>query len=279
MSFVLQSLVRGVLIPAGLAIVGLFITRLMPLRARIPFRGLALAASFVVAYILLAGIPKWPMSGTPEAAVVAGIIAGLWTSAEMFAGGRRWLKRYLLLVLLTGLTIKPMITSLWGWSESVTVLTASALIGLTSWIVVHEGTRQMTSSGSLAILVVLSAGLSVFMGLSGSALMSQLMGVVCTILGVTLLMSFSKWVKIEEEFVPFAVIMIFTLFLGFYHYVEISYQGYYWLFLPLLAFVIRYSFRWEMKPLTDVVVMGMISSAPVAFLLWQVYQSTVATTE
>lgn len=269
--FQLHGLLRGVLVPGFVSGVIYLAARLAPLSLRESLRNGGALAGFVASYILLVGLPHWPLTGSPNGLWSAIVIVAIWPTLEQFIDRRVWFKRYLAIAIVSLAILRPLVDGLWSLSDTTTHIVFIAAGATLVWYLLERGLERMRPAAVTGSCVVLGAGAAAMMFFEGSALLAQMTGAWCAILGAVTFLSLWQWLKPSRELLPFTVILGSGLVTAHVFYVNSSWNNWLWICLPLLWFVGRGMVKNSWSAKKDLAFSVLIMALPVAIGVFRAF--------
>lgn len=262
--FQLHGLIRGVLVPGALTGIIFLLSRLLPLSLRETVRSGGALAAFACSYVLLVGLPHWPLTGSPNGIWTAIVLVALWTTLEQFVDRRVWFKRYLGIAVISVAILRPLISSAWSMPETATEITLIGAIATVLWFVVERAFERMHSSAVTGGAVVLGVGAAGIMFIEGSALMAQMTGVWCAILGTVTVLGLWSALKASRELLTFMVMMAVALVVAHIYFVEASIANWLWIAISFSWFVIRGFIKRPLSAPKDLALTVLVMALPIA---------------
>jgi hypothetical protein len=244
-----------------------------PFRAR--FQAVFWALGFMAGAYVLVGRLSFPPHDVNEAFSWAALaLAGfVWLSPKPV--GSRYLIRALFVLFLGYLALWPIHASLHGQVPQRNLL-AFFFLGLGTWSILERASQKVQPLTLLVLPIISATALSMLLLFKGSASLAQLVSVVCSFLGglAAVAVIFPKRVSLAAV-LPFVSVLI-VLFMAVGHfYLDINPWHMIYLCLPFLALWMR---RWipfiPHQPIAETVALGVLSGAPLAYFLWNVYQTS-----
>ncbi|MGE0764522.1 MAG: hypothetical protein AB7N80_14700, partial [Bdellovibrionales bacterium] len=243
--FYLHTILRGIAVPMVVGGAVYILARVTPTFIRDTLRGAGLAAAVLFSYILLLGMPDWPLTGSPKGVVSALLVASIWPLLEAMGTRRLWWKRFALIAAVNLVCLRPLVESAWSLQSSLTIL-----LGLTStvvliWFAIDRGSQQMQPSAVLAALAVISGTSAAFMWLTDHGGLAKLGGALAAALAIMTLLSLIRALRAQRELNSVAVIALTAIWCTYAFYTDISWTKMIWLAGPFIWFVIRDILNWS----------------------------------
>lgn len=242
---ILNSLVKGTLVPsmvtAGLLIGENFVYK-GPLRQGSHL--MALFFGFVTGFLLIVGHVTFPPSDATHWIFWLALIGAIWpfglrvgNKNLTLGNGLRVARiiRWLALACVTAGLLRPLILGEWSAMQSAVEVTPLALVFTILWDMNERGIKPESMPGMLSGWLAVLTALSFFMVFSGSALMGQLVGLLCSVVGVAWVWSL---IFPKRPVNPHIVGMVIFLLLGYtinaYYYMEANAFRLIHVLLPLM---------------------------------------------
>jgi hypothetical protein len=273
----LYGLIRGVLLPSLVAAVLYVLARFVPGRLGMALRAGSVAGAVLLAYILLIGMPAWPVGGSPSGIIAASALAAVWPLLEGAVARRVWMARFLMLAVIAIVVLKPLLAS-WATLDSVRYLLYATFVGIIAWAVIERGSEQMYPSSTLAVLLVMCAGSAAAIAMGGSLSLGQLAGALAAAVGVAMVLALMQFLRPGFTEMNGAVVaLLFAIWLAFGFYTDMNWEKQAPLLAPLAIFVIRSMIgRLGQNKIKDAVWSVLFALIPVAWALYRNYQAATA---
>lgn len=215
---VLVPLLLGVGLPALLAVVFL-VPQARGWRSqggaprRLPWAAApALGLGYLAGHWGILGWPSFPPPAAEDwivvlvtAAVGLGVLEALWTSAPWVA---RWLLRGLLVAAVVGLVQRPMVQWTWTTGQSVAWGLGVGVALAVMWSSIEALAGRRPGASLPLVLVTVTAGSAVVLGLSGSARFAQQAGALAAGLGVVVVVSWWRPTLSWARVLPPVVVVV-----------------------------------------------------------------------
>lgn len=244
-----------------------------PWRARL--QSLFLALGFMAGgYVIIKGL-SFPPHDVNEAFSWSALALVLFVWISPRAVGSRYLVRALFVVALGLLTLWPIHESLHGPIHLRNLL-AFFFLSLGAWSILEKAAQKVQPLTLLALPLISASGLSLLLLFKGSASMAQLVSVLCALLGGILVLTliFPKRASVAAV-LPFVSVFIILFMVCGHFYLNINPWFMIYLCIPYLLLWIR---SWipfvPHHPIGETLVLGGIASIPVAYFIWNVYQTS-----
>ena len=226
--FIIKVLLNGVLLPALIAGLALFVAWRPWRRGGAAAGGhwggaIGLAAGYAVGHGLLAGWPAFPAVSSTQwlfwlAFGAMGI--GLLDALVRLPAAARWGIRGATSLLVGWILLRPL-TATWGAGTSVLWILAVGAGIFAFWSLADRAVRDRPGAGMPIAFLALTAGGSAVLLLSASALLAQLAGVVAATLGAAMVLAFWRpSVSLERGAVPVVGVLLPALWVSGHFYAE-----------------------------------------------------------
>ncbi|NJL24149.1 MAG: acyl-CoA synthetase [Calothrix sp. SM1_5_4] len=153
-------------------------------------------------------------------------------------------------------------------------LIAFFCLGLGVWSILERSSQQEVRVPALiAVPLVAAAGLSLLFLFKGSASLSQLVTVLCALLGAMLLFSLIFPAKLSPAPIVPLVSVFIVLFMAVGHfYLDINPWHMIYLAFPFLVLWVRRSIPVPRQALIEAAGLALLAAAPLAYFLWTQYK-------
>lgn len=268
---ILQTLIRVILIPGGLAGAAFVLARFLPAMLRYALRSAGVAVGFGAGYILIAGLPTGSVGGSPTGLLVLAGVASFWPLLDYASPRRQWLRRYLIVGALAMVMLRPFMSGNWSTQTILTTLISLAAVSVLVWSQAELALEKMGVAAVGILFTIAGTGMSLLMLAEGSALVSQLAGVYCSVLGLVSALSCLKILQGRGEFVGFAVMGLLGLITGHYFYVEADLTLNLLALSPLVLLPIGVIVGYRVDTIGKLIGLSVVSSMPLGFVLYRIF--------
>lgn len=264
-SAVLPALVSGVLV----YVVG---GGKDPLRARL--QALILALAYVAGAYSLIGRLAFPPLDVSESLSYAAIAIAVFVLIAPKDSSRRYGVRALFVLGFGALILWHIRASLSGQVQLRNLL-AFFCLSLGLWSIVERGERFVTPFTLLLLPLISATGVSLILLFKGSASVSQLVSIICTILGTLMVLSILRPGRISGvAVVPFISVFVSLFMIVGHFYLDINPWHMVYLCLPYGVLWIRNWLPLPNKWWVEGAVLGGLSAAPLGYFLWNVFKAS-----
>jgi hypothetical protein len=177
-------------------------------------------------------------------------------------------------VALGALALWPTRASLHGYAN-MRNLAAFFFLALGTWSIVERASGQLQSLTMIVLPIISATALSVFLMFKGSASMSLLVSILCSLLGAVAVLTLVMPKRVSLAAVlPFMSVFIILFMASGHFYLDINPWHMIFLCLPFLLIWFR---NWipfvPRKPIPETIILGAASAAPLGYFLYTVYQT------
>jgi len=273
MSPLVLDFIKTALAPAlAVGIVFLLVGGLSdPLRARI--QSVVWALAFTVGAYFLVGRLSFPPTDVNEAFSCGALLLAGFVLISPKGVDVRYLTRAIFVVALGALALWPIRASLHGYAHYRN-LAAFFFLALGTWSIVERASSQLQTLTMIVLPIISATALSVFLMFKGSASMSQLVSVLCALLGAVAFLALIKPKRVSMAAVlPFISVFIILFMASGHFYLDINPWHMIYLCLPFLLIWFRgYIPFVPRRPIPEAIILGAASAAPLGYFLYTVYQ-------
>ncbi|MBI1923763.1 hypothetical protein HYR99_05885 [Candidatus Poribacteria bacterium] len=187
--------------------------------------GLALGAGYIVGHAGVIGWPPFPPVEATQWLVYLAIAASAVGLLEARWGRSTWVRwgvRLLLLGMTLWLLLRPMLKHNWGPGEAVAWLAGLGIALLLFWGGLDALVKRLSGVSLPLTLLIVAAGGSVVLGLSGSLLLGQLEGALAAALGVSLVVAWWRpAMSLARSALPVVTVLLAGLWMAGYFYAQV----------------------------------------------------------
>lgn len=272
---VILDFLKSAALPAAVASVLLFLVGGMrdPMRARL--QATIWATAFVGGCMVLVSRLNFPPTDVNEGFSWIAILLALFIWISPVAVGSRYLLRALFVVAIGLLSLWQIRSSLGGYVHQRNML-AFFFLGLGTWSIVERSSQKVQTLTLMTLPMISATALSLILLFKGSAVLSQILSVACTLYGGVFAISLVAPAKISKAAVlPFVSIFLISFMAIGHFYLDINPWTMIYLCLPFLVLWIR---NWipfvPRQPIAEAVVLGAVSAIPLGYMVWNIYQTS-----
>lgn len=269
--FQLHGLIRGVLVPGGVAGVIYLLARFVPSSMRQSFRAAGLVAGLAVSYLLLLGMPHWPVTGSPNGLWSALLLVAVWSTFEQYVDRRIWFKRYLGVVLVAICVLRPLVIGLWDTPTSAQTIAIISAVATLIWFVVERAADRMKPAAAPLAMIVIATGAAAMMFFEGSASLAQLTGAWCATMGAVAVLSLWPLMNPGREYQTYALLTGVALWVGHAYFVDTLFENWMWIALGFSWLVLRAFVRWQLPLKRDLLFTFLFTALPIGIGVFRAY--------
>lgn len=267
---IVAAFIRSALVPGFLAAAACFAVGGMkdPMRARL--QGLIIAVAFFAGSYLLLGRVNFPPHDVAETFGWAGLVLGLFVCVMPKALGPRYLVRALVVLAIGAVIFWPLRATILQ-PVNYRNLVAFFCLSLGVWSILERASGTVKISTLILLPLIAATALSFFLLFSASASLSQLVTVLCAILGGLLLIGLffpgrlAKWALI-----PFVSSLIVTMMAAGHFYLSgVNPWHMIYLCIPFLVLWIRSWLTFVPESIwAEALILGLLAAAPLVYFIY-----------
>lgn len=271
---ILTSFLLSAVFPAAAALVLCFMVGGLRQNWRDRLQALIFGLAYVGGALLLLHRLNFPPSDVSESFsyIAVGMALFVFVAPKEFSA--RYGLRALFVVLFGGLMLWHIRGSLGGTANLRNML-AFYCLALGVWSIAERGVQQVSLLTLIILSLIAATSTSLLLLFSASASFSQLVSILCAILGA---LCVGVWIAPQRfssaAILPFASVFV-VLFMAFGHfYLDVNPWHMVYLCWP---FAILWARGWlpiPKPPLLEAGILGIISAAPLAYFLWTVFKAS-----
>lgn len=270
----LSNIIQGVLLPALIGGGAFLISQLLPGILRSTVRVAGVAGGLLVSYVLLIGVPEWPLAGSPKGIAATALVATLLPLIDERNVQRVWLRRFIIIALIAVVCLNPFVPSSWGYMASLQTVSLIATIGVFIWYFSDRAASQMHPSSQLVVWLLTLTAASLHFLFEGSASVAQLVGAFCSALGAVFVFTLIPYFRLGTELNGLLVCVTTSLWLSHLYYSEAQFSVIPWFLAPHLIFVGRiFSKKPMLSKWNELTITSILALLPLAWVVWQSYQA------
>jgi hypothetical protein len=264
---------KSAALPAVLAAVALFVLNAKPAQ-REKITAAILSLAYIVGAYLLIGRFGFPPSDVSESLsyVAIGITLFVWLAPKDV--NSRYGVRALFTLAFGAILLWHIRASLMS-TVNLRNMLAFFCLALGVWSITERAATKVTVS-TLILLPLLSAtGTSLILLFSASAAFSNLVTILCALLGALLLLSLIKPDRVSANaLIPYLSVFVIAFMVAGHFYLDVNPWHMVFLCVPFLVLWIR---GWLPVPkhwLAEGLVLGALSAAPLGYFVWTVFKTS-----
>jgi hypothetical protein len=243
-----------------------------------PWRGrlqaVFLALGYLVGAYVLLGRLSWPPADVSEAFSFAALLLAVFVLIRPKDLSQRYGARAVFVVACGALVLWPLRAGLNDMLHYRNLL-AFFCLGLGVWSIVERSAHRVTRVTLVLLPLIAATAVSLLLLFSASASFSQLVTILCGILGALLVLAVLKPERVSEDGVTPFISVFVILFMAFGHfYLDVNPWHMIYLCLPYLLLWIRAWIPVPKHRLVEPLVFGLISALPLGYFLWTVFQKS-----
>lgn len=271
---IIAIFLKSAVLPAVLAVIAVFVTGGLPERLRARVHAAVIALSFFLGTFLLIGRMQLPPTDAIESLAVVALLLIAFVAVFPGVGAAPYWLRAVSVVLIGGVVLWHLRSSLNSEMHLRNML-AFFCLGLGVWSIVERSSSNLQPLTLLALPLISATGLSMLKLFSASASMSQQVSVLCTILGALSVVALVFPGRLSKaSLVPFVSVMLVAMMAAGHFYLEINPWRLIILCSPFLVIWVRGYLSFVPKnPLAEAAILGALSAAPVAYIVWVAFKS------
>lgn len=273
MSPIVAAFLRSAVLPATLVGIGLLALggQREPLRTRL--QALVIGLGFCLGNYLLIDRMHVPPGDVTESFFSAALILVIFTLVGPKPVGARYLVRSLFVIAVGFVVLFHIGASLQNAVHQRNLL-AFFFLGLGLWSILERKAATLSSLALIAMPLVSATGVSVLILLRASASMSQMVSIICTILGAAGVLALVKPTLLSKNaLIPFLSVFIVAFMASGHFYQDINPWHMVYLCWPFLLLWIRDWMPLPKSALGETIPLVILSVLPIAYFLWTVFQS------
>jgi hypothetical protein len=270
---ILVSFLLSAVFPAGAALIlCLFVGGLrQPWRDKL--QALILGGAFMGGAFLLLHRLNFPPSDVSESFSYIALLMAIFVFVAPKEFSARYGLRALFVLLFGGLLLWHIRMSLGGVAHLRNML-AFYCLALGVWSITERGSSQAAPLTILTLALIAATATSLLLLFSASASFSQLVSILCAILGAMIV---GTWVCPQRismaAVLPFASVFV-VLFMAFGHfYLDVNPWHMVYLCLPFAVLWARPWLPIPKKPLFEAALLGLVSGLPLAYFVWTAFKA------
>lgn len=266
---IVAAFIRSALVPAAVVAAVLVALGFLrePLRTRLT--GLVIALGFMYGGYQLLGRFNVPPHDVSESFGWAGLLLGLFVLWNPKSVGTRYLVRALVVLAAGAVVLWPLRATIANPAYHRNLI-AFFCLGLGVWSITERMSGAVKLPTLLALPLISATGVSMLMLFSASASFSQLVSVLCAILGAILVLTLVMPKRIgRDALVPFVSLFV-VLFMAAGHFqLDVNPWHMIYLSIPFAVLWIRDWLKFvPSHPIIEPLVLGLIAAAPVGYFVY-----------
>jgi hypothetical protein len=269
MSPILATFIQSALIPAAVVTGAVFLTGGLrePLKSRV--QALLLAAGFIVGHYLLLGRLGFPPSDVAESVSYAALAAAAFVWIYPQAHQAPYMVRALFVLALGALVLWPLRQELktdMGLRNAV----AFFCLGLGIWSIFERNVQRLNLLSLLGLPLIAASCLSFTLLFGASASFSQMVQILCALLGGLFVLSLLWPGKISRAAIaPFASLFLVLIMAAGHFSLNINPWKMVILCIPFVFIWTRSWYPFIPKnPVVEFLILAIMSLLPLAYLMW-----------
>jgi hypothetical protein len=243
------------------------------LRARL--QSLVFALGFSAGAYILVGRLNFPPSDVNEAFSWAALALVIFVVISPRPVGSRYMVRVLFTAALGALALWPIHESLHGYVH-MRNLFAFFFLGLGTWSILEKSSQTVQTLTLLVLPMISATALSLLLMFKGSASLSQLVSVLCSLLGGLCAVAIVAPKRVSMASVlPFVSVFVVLFMASGHFYLDINPWYMIFLCVPFFVLWIRRGIPFvPHTPVGEAVTLGILSAAPLGYFIWTVYKAS-----
>lgn len=274
MSPIVAAFLRSTLLPSVLFGVVLLVTggNGEPMKARV--QALAFAVLYALGAYLLIDRIAFPPADVSESLIYAGLLLALFVVIAPKGVGPRYALRAVVVLAGMFILLHHIRESLMANAVNHRNLLAFFCLSLGIWSVAERSARHVATSTLSLLALVSAAGTSLILLFGASASFSQLVTILCGLLGATTAVSllFPKRVS-PGAILPFASVFVTFFMLAGHFYLDVNPWKMVALAWPYLILWIRPWIPGLKHPVAEGAVFGLMAALPVGYFVYTAFQA------
>lgn len=265
---IVASVIRSAVVPGFIATILILVCGFLkdPWRARL--QALVIAVAFGAGAFTLIGRLNFPPGDVNEAFTWAALLLALFVFWSPKPLGARYLVRGLFVLALGALVLWPLHQTILSPVNQRNLL-AFFCLALGVWSIVENGSGRVKPTTLVLLPLIAAVALSLLLLFKSSASMSQMVTVMCAILGgLGLLALFAPGRVGWKGLLPYLSVFLILFMVAGHFYLDINPWHMVLLCLPFFVMWIR---EWlgfvPSHPVIEPLVLGAVSAAPLAYFL------------
>ncbi|HMN69109.1 MAG TPA: hypothetical protein PKC28_11265 [Bdellovibrionales bacterium] len=271
---IIQAFLRSALLPSVVMAVALLVIGFLKEPFKTRLQGLVLALTFVAGAYLLLGRLNFPPADVSETFSYSALVLAFFLLVSPKPLGPKYLVRGMFVLILGALLLWPIRASVVSPAHHRN-LVAFFCLGLGLWSILERSSGRVRPSTLVLLPLIAATGVSLLLLFSASASFSQLVTVLCGMLGALFVLFFVTPKRVSVPAVlPFLSIFVVLFMAAGHFYLDRNPWHMIYLCFPYLILWIR---EWlsfiPSKPVVEELLLGGIAAAPVAYFVYTAYQS------
>lgn len=263
-------------LPAALVTLVCFLVSSLPVNWRERAQAVAIALGVFLGYYFILQTPRFPPQGGVSSAPWAAALLALYVFLQPRSVGARYLVRAVFVAALLGCFLWSIYDSIQSSPVGFRNLAAFFFLMLGVWSIVERSAESVGKISLIALPMIAGTACSLLFVFQGSASLGQIATTLSVILGglVALALFFPKRLS-STAVVPFLSALLVGYMAVGHFYVEIHPMRLVMMCFPFFVLWVRkFFFFIPKRPLIEAILLGAISSAPVAYWLYEIYKTS-----
>lgn len=273
MSPIVAAFLRSAILPAVLVTVGLFFLkgRSEPLKARL--QALLLALGFLLGSYLLIDRLGFPPADVSESFSYLALLLVVFVVIGPESMGTRYFVRSIFVILGGYLVLFHLGTNLNSGANPRNLL-AFFFLGLGLWSILERKSSTLSALALIVMPLISATGLSLLILFGASASLSQMVTILCALLGGAAVLTLLKPQALSKAaLIPFLSLFVVAFMAVGHFYQDVNPWHMVFLSWPYFLLWIRDWLPIPKKPLIETVVLAVLSAGPLAYFIWGAFKN------
>lgn len=273
MSPILAAFIRSTAIPSAVAVIAMYFLGGAGEGLKARLQALLVASAYAVGSYFLLDRLHLPPADVNESLSYVALALAAFVAVSPGDMGARYLVRAIFVAFTGGIL-------LWHIRESLSSyvhlrnMAAFFFLGLGVWSIVERAARQVSRPAYVLLPLVAASGTSLLLLFSASAAFSQLVTVLCGIMGVTVVLSLWRPDRVSAfGLSPFLSVFVVSFMAAGHFYLDVNPWRMVYLCWPFLVLWVRPWLPVPRNAVAEAVALGVLAAGPVIYFLWNAYKA------